>query len=115
MSGTPTPTSTPTKTPKSTSLPSACRNSCCYYVCIENYDENNNCTIDSIIINFDANTIQNFNNDEYQLLIEGNCVDPLGNSLDIKNSKDDCYGCSIISSSNNNNCDNNIPIKIVAG
>lgn len=97
-------------------LPVACRNSCCYYVCVENYDENNNCVINNIVINFQGEAIQNFNNDEYQLLIEGNCVDPLGNTLDIKGFKDDCYGCSIGSSNNNENiknCNHNNLLKIV--
>lgn len=107
---TPTPTTsiTPTKTPRPTSLSPACRNSCCYYVCVENYNENNNCITNSVVINFEGNTIQNFNSDEYQLIIEGNCVDPLGNLIDIKNSKDDCYGCSIPDKNTNKICNKDI-------
>jgi hypothetical protein len=121
---TPTPTNTvtrtvtptPTKTPKPTPLAPACRSSCCYYICVENYDEYNNCVVNSIVIDFDSDFIQTFNNSEYQLLIEGNCVDPFSDTIDIRASKNDCYGCSIVSSTNNNQIcnDNNNLFKIVA-
>jgi hypothetical protein len=72
----------------------SCKETCCYYVCVENYNEDNECVINTIAINFD--TI-NFivNSKEYDLIIEGNCTSPIGDIISVTNTENDCYGCDI--------------------
>jgi hypothetical protein len=98
----------------SNSLTQNCISSCCYYVCVETYNEQNECSISTIQINFEGSNFNIVNNQEYLLIIEGNCVNPDGDTISITNTKDDCYGCSIEKPIFNKNICNQDSIKIIA-
>lgn len=112
---TPTNTITPTqtRTPKHTPLAVACRPNCCYYICIEEYNEYNNCSTNNIIINLESNFTQLINTDQYQLIVEGNCLDPLSNPINIVSNKNDCYGCSKTEPKNICNNNNSIIAQVL--
>jgi hypothetical protein len=90
------------------SLNNDCINSCCYYVCIETYNKHSECAANTVQINFENINFNIINDQEYTLIIEGNCINPNENIISITDSKNNCYGCSIEQVSNNSVCTNNL-------
>jgi hypothetical protein len=89
---TPTPTKTPrptpTRTPKPTQLPSGC--DCCFYVCVEEYIDNDACNINNNIIDFNFEQIIDIDKQMYDLIVNGNCLD-----IEVYEAKGTrCYGCN---------------------
>jgi formylglycine-generating enzyme required for sulfatase activity len=68
---------------------------CCHHVCVESYNEENKCIVNSIEVDFNLKEPTVFKNKEYELIIEGDCVDREQDILNIVNDKDICYGCGI--------------------
>jgi len=90
---TPTNTVTPTKTPFSTPLPQICLSDCCYYICIEEYNEISNCVINTANISFNPITTNKIYDDKYEIIIQGNCVNSNGKPILVNSKESRCYGC----------------------
>lgn len=62
---------------------------CCFYICIEEYSEIDECIINNVIIDFDPQQ-PNFDDlEEYNIIVSGTCLDLLVS----KGKGNKCYGC----------------------